>query len=776
MKQALNFSWKYLPFFDEKFLKEVLKDGEVINIPHTVKEVPYNYFDEKEYQKIVTYEKIFDVQEDIKNKTYILRFEAFMLKANIYLNGVHLGEYVSGYIPVEIDVSNYLKQKNNRLVVVLDSHEDKNYPPFGLVVDYLTFSGIYREVSLCSHPNTYLKDIFVFGDMDGNVHVRYDKIGEKEATIKHQLLTYPDNKVIGEFEVDNFRVDDVSLWDVDNPNLYFLKTSIESEDGKEEYSTRFGFRTSEFRKDGLYLNGKRIKICGLNRHQGYPIVGYAMPKSMQEDDANILKFEIGVNTVRTSHYPQSEHFLNRCDEIGLLVVNEIPGWQHIIKEEKWRKQVLINTKAMVINQRNHPSVICHGVRIDESLDDHELYEKTNGIAHEFDPYHQTIGVRNFRNSELLEDIYGYNDFTCNSLKKGLVHPSQVKSLGKPYLITEYMGHMNPVKPTSDEAQRIETTLHHLKVINDSLKYERVSGAIGWCFVDYHSHYDFGSGDRICAHGVMDLYRNPKRTLAAYASQQDKYPYLEVLHNMYAGDQAEAIFGDVYVLTNCDYVELYKNGQYVDKFYPTKNKAFKYIKHPPILIDDLVGATFQEEQFNKKSWKHIGKSFSQAAFRGYNHMTISNYLYIGFMAMKYRLQWNDMVDLFNKYVATWGGEAKTYTFKGYKNGQLVATCERGPATKYDLRISLSKDYLHEEETYDALRIRVQYIDEHGSILNYANRVVHIESKGPVKVLGEKDVSLLGGQLSFYVTSIGEKGTAFIKIKIDDIVKEIKIDVK
>lgn len=776
MKQSLNFSWHFLPRFEESFLTNELKEFEEINIPHSVKEVPYNYFDEKEYQIISTYEKKFDVDYDIKNQTHILRFEGYMLKAKIYLNGHDLGMHVSGYIPIEIDVSEYLKQKDNRLVVVLDSHEDKTYPPFGLVVDYLTFSGIYREVNLILHPKTYLKDIFVHGDMNGNVAIKYTKVGEKELKIKHELLTYPEKELVLETGADNFKVNNFKLWDIDNPNLYYIKTIIESEDGKEEYLTRFGFRTSEFKPNGFFLNGKHIKIRGLNRHQGYPIVGYAMPKSMQEDDANIMKFELGLNTVRTSHYPQSQHFLNRCDEVGLMVVNEIPGWQHLMKEEVWRNQVYENTRILVIEQRNHPSVICHGVRVDESTDDHELYTKTNQISHELDPYRQTIGVRNFKNSELLEDIYGFNDFCCNSLKKGLDNPRSVITKGKPYLVTEHNGHMAPVKPTSDEKQRIETTLHHLKVINDSYKWDRVSGVIGWCFVDYHTHYDFGSGDRICAHGVLDLYRNPKYTVAAYESQQEEHPYLEVINNMYAGDQAEAIFNEVYALTNCDYVELYKNGQLVNAFYPQKTKTFKYLKHPPILIDDIVGKTFDEPNINKKHYKRIAKCFSYSAFKGAWHMKISQYLYLGYMMVRYRLGWTELVDLWNKYVATWGGEAKTWTFKGYKDGKVVAVTEKGPATKYDLKVTPNKTVLTEEDTFDALRIRVQYVDEHGSVMNYAHRIVSVETEGPIKVIGDHEVALLGGQIAFYVFSKGEKGKGKVTIKLGDITKVVEVEVK
>ncbi|HCE77970.1 MAG TPA: beta-galactosidase, partial [Lachnospiraceae bacterium] len=115
----------------------------------------------------------------------------------------------------------------------------------------------------------------------------------------------------------------------------------------DEQTERVGFRRSVFREDGYYLNGRRLQLIGLNRHQSWPYVGYAMPGSQQERDAEILKNELGVNAVRTSHYPQSPYFYRRCDELGLLVFTEIPGWQHI-GDEEWKKQAVRNTEEMVL--------------------------------------------------------------------------------------------------------------------------------------------------------------------------------------------------------------------------------------------------------------------------------------------------------------------------------------------------------------------------------------------------------------------------------------------
>ena len=772
MKQALNFNWKFTPEFKEDYLKKSPDVFEIINIPHSVKEVPYNYFDEKDYQIVSTYEKVFDVEEDIKDKTIILNFDGFMLKAKIYLNGVDLGEHISGYVKVRIDASRCIKQKGNRLLVILDSREDEKIPPFGYAVDYLTFSGIYREVSIEIHPKTYLENIFVKSDTDGNIKVTYDKIGD-EAEIRHEL--YFDDVLIKESDYDEFKIDNPHLWDLDHPNLYTLRTTIVSKDGKESYLTRFGIRSAVFKKDGFYLNGNKIKLIGLNRHQGYPFVGYAMPKSAQEEDAEILKYKLGVNIVRQSHYPQSEHFLNRCDEIGLLTIDEIPGWQFISKDENWRETLFEFTKKMVIAERNHPSLIAHGVRIDESQDDHELYKKTNQISHFFDETRQTLGVRNFKGSELLEDIYAYNDFSCDSLKIGLLPKKKVYKGDRPYLVTEYMGHMDPVKPTSDEVIKSEVAQRHAKVIDDNFKYQDICGAIGWCAFDYHTHVDFGSGDHICPHGVFDMYRNSKHSAYVYASQSDTTPMLEVISNMKPGDYIEARYYDIHVATNCDYFDLYKNDQFVKRYYP-KRDVYKYMPHPLVKIDDLVGETFQEKRFPPKMRPKIAKMLTHAAIDGFTHISLYEKLYLAYTMIKFKMSYAEVVDMYNTHVGSWGGIAKTYTFKGYKNNQLVVTKKVGPSKKFDLEVVTQKNELKNEDTYDSTRISLSYVDENGSLMQYVNRVISIETEGPIRVLGDSHQALLGGQISLFVLSKNEKGKAKVKITIDNVIKEIDLIVR
>ena len=767
MVKSINFDWRFKDDFKETYLEKTPLDALKIDIPHSIKVLPSNYFNEKDFEKVTTYFKTFDL-EDYENKSVILRFEAFMVKAKIYLNSVFLGEFVSGFRPVEIELKDYLKEKNNRLVVVLDSSELEDVPPFGYTIDYLTFGGIYREVSLLVRSINHIDKVLVHAYKDGKVNVTSLVAGERK-NIRYEV--YFNDELVTSSSEDEFNIDSPLVWDINSPNLYTLKAILN--DGEDTYVTRFGCRDFKFTNKGFFLNGRRVKLVGLNRHQSYPYIGFAAPKSLQEDDANLLKKECGVNIVRTSHYMQSEHFLSRCDELGLLVINEIPGWQFISKEKEWRENFYKNVKSMVEEEYNHPSLIGHGVRIDESQDDHELYLNANKIAHEIDRYRPTLGVRNFKNSELLEDIYAYNDFICKDLTKGLDNPKTIKKGDAPYLVTEYLGHMEPTKSFDSEAQRVYHALRHAKVIDDNYKYDELCGAIGWCFFDYYTHKDFGSGDRICYHGVFDMGRNPKLASYIYKSQQDEEDVLEVLSSLTQGDRPQAFYHEIYVATNLDYVDLYKNETFIKRYYPSRDE-FKYMPHPPILINDLIGESFIEPKVKSlKDRKRFASLLSYVAINGLLELKTKHYVTMGYLMLKYKLKYPDLVDIFNRYVSCWGKQTIIYTFKGYKNDKLVKEVKRGPSLKQELRVNLSKDYLETKDTYDALRISVALVNEYDMVLPYASSIVDVEVEGPIELLSPKSESLKGGQLSIYIRSTAKKGEAKVKITCHGLSKEIKI---
>ena len=205
---------------------------------------------------------------------------------------------------------------------------------------------------------------------------------------------------------------------------------------------------------------------------------------------------------------------------------EIHGWQHI-GGETWKAQSVENVRRIIRREWNPPSIFIWGVRINESQDDHDFYAETNRVARALDATRPTGGVRYISESELLEDVYTMNDFILGNEELGGNRPrtplrpqQEVTGLDRvvPYMITEFGGHMYPTKSHDQEQRQAEHVLRHLEVLNAMYGDPQIAGAIGWCAFDYNTHKDFGSGDRLCHHGVMDMFREPKFAASVYASQ------------------------------------------------------------------------------------------------------------------------------------------------------------------------------------------------------------------------------------------------------------------
>ena len=534
------------------------------------------------------------------------------------------------------------------------------------------------------------------------------------------------------------------LWGLDNPVLYEIKTQLKrNTEILDENITVFGFRRAEFRKDGFYLNFKKVKIRGLNRHQSYPYVGYAMPKSMQIMDAEILKKELGLNAVRTSHYPQSHHFIRRCDELGLLVFTEIPGWQYI-GDEAWRKQALKNTRDMIREYRNHPSIILWGVRINESRDHDELYQQTNELARKMDPSRPTGGVRALKKGSLLEDVYTYNDFSHDGKKPGCEPKKNITpDLNKPYMITEYCGHMFPTKSFDWEGKRVEHAVRHANVMNAVAGQQDIAGSFGWCMADYNTHKDFGSGDRICYHGVLDMFRNHKLAAAVYSSQQEKNPVLTVGSGMDIGEYPGGNKGENWLFTNADSVRMYKNDQLI-KEYVSGDSVYQNLKHGPLLVDDYIGDTLaQNEEFQPKHAAQIKDALNAVAKSGTSQISLKVLFTALKMMLIYHMKPIRFVDLYTKYIGDWGGSTKVYRFEAVKDGQVVKSVIKEPMKQVRLQAVADHTELLEEETYDVAAIRIQSQDEHGNLLSVCGEPVSLRTEGPVQLIGENVISLKGG---------------------------------
>ena len=678
----------------------------------------------------------------------------------------------------------------------MDSNETLDQPPFGFVIDYMTYGGIYRDVYLEIKEKDHIKDLYIATRI-ANRYVRpedreeilrckksqvFSQIklaGKAEGKKLVQTLTRKDSEevvatgsmVFAEGENDtelSFFTGDVELWDIENPALYEMKTELFDADGTllDDRKDVFGFRKAVFKERGFYLNGRKVKIRGLNRHQSYPYVGYAMPASMQVNDAKILKYELGANAVRTSHYPQSHDFISACDELGLLVFTEMPGWQHI-GDADWKAQAVQNTRDMILQYRNHPSIILWGVRINESVDDDEFYTRTNAVARELDPSRQTGGVRCYKKGSFLEDVFTYNDFSHEGKKKGCEKKSDVTSdTERPYLISEYNGHMYPTKAFDWEEHRMEHAKRHANVLDEVARQEDISGSFGWCMFDYNTHKDFGSGDRICYHGVMDMFRNPKQAAFVYAMQQDERPVLELSSTMDIGEHPGCNRGDIFIYTNADSVRMYKNDVFIREFY-AGDSPYKNLRHGPIPVNDYIGNLLEEKENMPKAQADAVKDLlNEVARVGLYGMSKTMYLKAGRLMVQYHMKMTDAVELYNRYIGDWGGASTTYRFEAIRGGEVVKTLTKTPMTKTCLQVKVSHTELAETHTYDVAAVRFMLTDENGNQLPFANDPVTLEATGAIELIGPSVVSLQGGMFGCYVKTIGQAGEGKLTLSMQN----------
>lgn len=768
MDIAFNNDWLFTENFDAGFDEAVS-----VRLPHTAKEIPYNYINCRDYQMVCGYRKIFTAPGDWQGKKLILRFDGAAHEATVFCNGERVGYHACGYTAFCVDITDLVRLGGENVIDVrLDTRESLNIPPFGFVIDYLCYGGLYREVTLEIKEPEYIKEVLIENTGLREIRVRIaSECGSLVTDIVDNSGAVISSAVGKAFELN---VPEAELWSVDSPALYTARVrAMRGSECVDEKRLRFGFRTVKFKSDGFYLNGERLKIRGLNRHQSYAYVGYAMPRSVQELDAEILKNELGVNAVRTSHYPQSQHFISRCDELGLLVFTEIPGWQHI-GDEDWKRQAVKNTDEMVRQYMHHPSIMLWGVRINESQDCDELYRRTNAVAHTLDSGRQTSGVRYIEKSRLLEDVYAYNDFSHCGDNAGLKPKKSVTAKKhNGYLVSECNGHMFPTKSFDDERHRLDHALRHAKVLDAMYADDDISGIFPWCMFDYNTHQDFGSGDGICYHGVMDMFRNPKLASAVYASQSEDKPCCVVSSSMDIGEHPAGDIGRVYVFTNADCVRLYKDGVFVREFAPSREE-YPALPHPPVIIDDFIGELLiTQEGFDEKTAAAVKECLLAVAKFGPSSLPPKILAKFARLMLLKGFKFSDGVELYGKYIGNWGGEATKWRFDAVKGGKLICSVTRSPGQRVHLEVSTSKTQLCEGDTYDAAAVRIRAVDEHGNLAPYWQEPVILKCSGPVMLIGPEIISLKGGSGGCYVKTCGSSGSA--ELCVNDIKIKFEINV-
>ena len=741
--------------------------AEVVRLPHTVKELPLHYADNSDYETICGYRKRLILPDNSEDKRIFLQFDGAAHIATVYMNGQELATHRCGYTYFRVEITEAVKQgEENLLAVKLDTTENPSIPPFGFVVDYLTYGGLYRDVWLDIRPQRFISDVFVYTPSINNVRISCQANLDERDSLRFDIVA-PDGTVaascaaaegVSQMSLD---VPDAKPWDVDNPVLYTCRvTLVENGMFSDVVETVFGFRTAEFKANGFYLNGKKLFLRGVNRHQSYPYVGYAAPERLQREDARIIKHELQCNTVRTSHYPQSQYFVDQCDREGLLVFTEMPGWQHI-GDDEWKEQACENVREMVLQYRNHPSVILWGVRINESVDHDPFYAKTNEIAHQLDYSRATTGVRYIEKSSLLEDVYAYNDFSHKGDNPGARPKSEVTpDMSKPLLISECNGHMYPTKACDNWEHRQEHALRHARVLDAAMSDGGHVGFYSWCMFDYATHKDFGSGDRICYHGVMDSFRNPKLAAAFYAAQGEEFPVLEIGTTMDIGDYPGGQLGKIYAFTNADEIALYKNDDFVTNLRP---KGWKALKHGPVAIEDTIGVLLEtKEGFPKGKAKAIKKCLISAEKHGFANMPFKDKLRMGWCMIRYKMSFQQGYDLYGKYVGNWGGEATVWRFDGIKDDRIVASVTKCPSAKLHLEVKPSHTDLTEGDVYDMAAVRIRILDEYNNLAPYASLPVTLSITGAAEIAGPSAAALEGGSTGTYIRTTGKEGAAALTV--------------
>jgi beta-galactosidase len=547
------------------------------------------------------YRRHFTLPSTYSGRRIAVEFQGVAKVADVYVNGTFVGQHKGAYTSFTYDITQYVNVggADNVIAVKVDSNTRNDIPPEGGAIDYYVWGGIVRDVNMIVTDPVRVDWAFLttptINTVNARTRVRNDSSVSKSVTVVTQVVDAGNNVVatgtatqtIGaqsavEFNYNTGTIANPNTWHPDHPYLYTAYTQVR--DGSayvDEHKTRLGIRTIQFnRTDGkFYINGQPLKLRGLDRHESYPYIGRAAPNRLQVKDADILKKELGVNIVRTSHYPQDPEFLDRADEIGLLVLEEIPGWQHI-GNGAWQDVAVENVREMVMRDRHHPSIVLWGVRINESGDNHNFYTRTNDLAHQLDPSRPTGGVRNFKGSEFLEDVYTYNDFSGTAENPTVL----------PWLITESVGHTAPHRSWDPESVQTGTMRVHLNVQDTAAGKSNISGAMGWVAFDYNTTFVTPPScvDFTCYHGVSDTFRIPKIAAAAFSSQRDPAlygPYVSIASRWTPGVSSSTVL----VGGNCQQVELFVNGTSRGRINPN---AYTNLPHPMFQFTGVAVTTGQ----------------------------------------------------------------------------------------------------------------------------------------------------------------------------------------
>jgi beta-galactosidase len=569
------------------------------------------------------YKKHLAIERVNQNQKYLLYFEGANITSTIYVNGKEAGGHIGGYIGFEIDITDYVKNGNNEIYVRVDNGYNRDVIP-SQKSDFFIYGGITRDVWLRTEPLTAI----------GKVKITTPKVSKETASLQliipaieidnisevklKAVLIDPSGKQVASKVVEassakqKIVIDNINspkLWDTQNPNLYAVNILLLKNDTViDEVSEQVGFRWFEFKEHGpFYLNGERLLLRGTHRHEEHAGVGAAMSNELHRKDMELLK-EMGTNFVRLAHYPQDPEIYNACDELGLLVWDELPWCRGGLGEEKWQENTKTMLKEIIDQNYNHPSIIIWSLGNEMYwLPDFEdggntekmniFLKELNTIAHEMDPTRKTA-IRKYYEGADIVDVFspsiwsGWYSGSYKSYQKAI---DTYKPQYKHFLHTEYGGSSHVGRHTENpitgegiiqsdgwEEAIVQNQVANIAQIGDwSENYivdlfdwhlrisETDSSFVGnaqWAFKD------FGTPLRpendipyINQKGLVDRNGNPKDAFYVFKSYWAEDPFVYIESKTWTDRQGpENLSRSINVFSNCKEVRLIHNGKDLGK--------------------------------------------------------------------------------------------------------------------------------------------------------------------------------------------------------------------
>ncbi|MFI3306515.1 MAG: glycoside hydrolase family 2 TIM barrel-domain containing protein [Rikenellaceae bacterium] len=603
-----------------EFATEEFDDSawERVALPHTANIEPLTVNDQ--WQGICWYRKSFDIENYSTEKIYLFEFEAAMNQTTIWINGAEVKRAQGGYLPIVFDATPYLKAEGNVMAVRLDNNDNPVTGPKPLkILDFNMYGGIYRNVWFIEKTKTHITHpILEDRTASGGVFVSFPKVAKDRSVVKIQthvanespkakslkikydiydgetLVTSMESKpqklatfANSEF-VQNITMEQPKLWSPASPNLYRAEVSLyDGEELVDKESTTFGIRVVTFKNNQMYVNGEKTYLRGVNRHQEYPFIGYALSDNAQYRDAKKIK-DAGFDYVRLSHYPQSPAFMRACDELGLFVADAILGWQYYNENDQFKNHAYESARDLIRRDRNHPCVLAWEVSLNETQMPVAFMQVLHNIVH------QEYPGENVYSCGWMDDVY---DIYFQARQHRIMHPDAVSD-HKPYMVSEYGDweyyssnaglnqhqhskekrlELSSRQFRSNGEERLLQQAYNLQESHNDNMTIHATGDSYWVMYNYNRGYH----NEIEASGIMDIFRLPKFGYDFYASQKSPEVGVELKIASYWDENSST---DVRVFSNCEEVKLFLNNKLVASQTPDQNEISTKLTHAPFTFN------------------------------------------------------------------------------------------------------------------------------------------------------------------------------------------------